>query len=65
MKLEYSEKQQAFHFNNGNVPENSNGYKTICEVINSNGFNERLNKAKNIRDKGHLTFERAKDIITN
>lgn len=65
--LEFSEQQQAFHHNYEDSVENSNGYKTLFtgskEQIKA--LSDKVQKLKEIRDNGFLTFERAKEIINN
>jgi hypothetical protein len=62
IKLEFSEEQQAFHFNYGDHTENSNTYFTIKE-----GSYEELmpitEKLKDIRNSKKLTLDEVKKII--
>jgi len=60
MHLEFSEKQQAFHLNYGNVQENTHTYKTLFSgtLEEIDALEYLVNKAKDIRDSGYLTFER-------
>lgn len=64
IKLEFSEEQQAFHFNRGEHIENSNGYKTILKG-NINEINPILEKLKDAREIKRLTFLRIDEIIKN
>lgn len=64
IKLEFSEEQQAFHFNYGDCIENSNGYKTIFEGDLEN-INPILEKLKDARDNKRLTYLRIDEIIND
>ncbi len=64
IKLEFSEEQQAFHFNRGEHVENSNGYKTILEGT-LDEVNPILEKLKDARDIKRLTFSKINEIINN
>ncbi len=63
-KLEFSEEQQAFHFNRGEHKENSNGYRTILEDSEEN-IKPILNKLKDIRDTQKLTFKKIEEVLKN
>lgn len=44
IRLEYSEKQQCFHYDNGSHEKNSNGYYCLCDSILHKTASEFCNK---------------------
>lgn len=66
IRLEYSEQQQCFHYNYGDQPPESNGYRTLVESIEIEKAEEIIrsfNKQFTNRDK--MNFAKLKSLFIN
>jgi len=64
IRLEYSEQQQCFHYNYGDQPEETNGYRTLVESIDidlADDLVEIFNKLYPYREV--MSFEEIKDYF--